>query len=50
MLFRSVHEQLFHAGVDVYASSGVTDGRGAFGYVLYVRPGEYQRAVHALGI
>ena len=26
-----VHERLFRADVDIYASSGVTDGRGAFG-------------------
>lgn len=45
-----VHEQLFQAGVNVYASTGVSDGRGSFGYVIYVRPEEYQRAVKALGI
>jgi len=45
-----VHEHLRDAEVDVYASHGVTDGRGAFGYVLYVRPDEYQRAVRALGV
>jgi len=45
-----IHEKLFAAGVNVYASSGVTDGRGSFGYVLYVRPGEFQRAAEALGI
>jgi hypothetical protein len=45
-----VHERLRDAEVNVYASHGVTDGRGAFGYVLYVRPDEYQRAVRALGV
>lgn len=45
-----VHERLRDAEVSVYASHGVTDGRGAFGYVLYVRPDEYQRAVGALGV
>ena len=45
-----VHEQLFQANVNVYASSGVSDGRGSFGYVIYVRPEEYDRAVQALGI
>jgi len=46
----SVHEQLFHAGVDVYASSGVTDGRGAFGYVVYVREDQFEHAAEALGL
>jgi hypothetical protein len=45
-----VHERLFKAGVDVYASSGVTDGRGAFGYVVYVREDQFERAASALGI
>ncbi|NIP78038.1 MAG: hypothetical protein GWM90_02075 [Gemmatimonadetes bacterium] len=45
-----IHEQLYRAGVNVYASSGVTDGDGAFGYVLYVRPEEYKRAAEALEV
>jgi hypothetical protein len=44
----SVHERLFEAGIDVYASSGVTDARKAFGYVVYVREDQFQRAVEAL--
>ncbi len=32
-----VHGELREAGVRVYASQGVTDGRGGFGYVVYVR-------------
>lgn len=46
--FASVHERLFKAGIDIYASSGVTDGRKAFGYVVYVREDQFQRAVEAL--
>ncbi len=45
-----IHERLFQANVNVYASSGVTDGEGSFGYVIYVRPEEYERAVEALGV
>ena len=45
-----LHAKLYEAGVNVYASSGVTDGKGAFGYVLYVRQDEYARAVKALGV
>ena len=46
--FARVHERLFKAGVDVYASSGVSDGRGSFGYVVYVREDRFDRAVEAL--
>lgn len=46
----SVHERLFKAGVDVYASSGVGDGRGSFGYVVYVREDQFGRATEALGL
>jgi hypothetical protein len=45
-----IHESLYRANVNVYASSGVTDGRGTFGYVIYVRPEEFERAAGALGI
>jgi hypothetical protein len=45
-----IHEKLYEEKVNVYASSGVTDGKGSFGYVLYVRPAEFQRAVKALGL
>jgi hypothetical protein len=45
-----VHRDLAQAGVNVYASTGVADGRGAFGYILYVRPDEYERAAQVLGL
>jgi hypothetical protein len=43
-----VHERLFEAGVDIYASSGVTDGRGSFGYVVYVREDQFEKAAGTL--
>ena len=46
----SVHERLAAAGVDVYASSGVTDGRGAFGYVVYVREDQFEKAAAAFDL
>ena len=46
----SVHEKLYQADVNVYASYCVADGRGSFGYVIYIRPDEYDRAVAALGL
>ena len=45
-----IHQELFRANVNVYASSGVTDGRGTYGYLIYVRPEEYERAAKALSI
>jgi len=45
-----VHQQLFDARVDVYASTGVTDAQGAFGYVVYVREDQFRRAADALGL
>ncbi len=45
-----IHEDLYKADVNIYASSGVTDGRGTFGYLIYVRPEEYERAASALGV
>jgi hypothetical protein len=45
-----VHERLANVGVDIFASSGVSDGRGAFGYLIYVREDEFEKAVRALGL
>ena len=45
-----IHERLYQAGVDVYASSGVTDGHGSFGYVVYVREDQFAQAAEAFGI
>jgi hypothetical protein len=46
----AVHEKLFQADVNVYAATGVTDGRGGFGYVIYIRPEEFETAAKALGV
>jgi hypothetical protein len=45
-----IHERIYAANINVYASSGVADGQGSFGYVIYVRPEDYERAAEALGI
>ena len=45
-----VHEQLVEAGVDIFASAGVTDGGGSFGYVVYVREEQFEKATSALGL
>lgn len=45
-----IHHKLFEARVNVYASSGVTDGRGGYGYVLYVRHEQHKEAARALGV
>lgn len=46
----SVHERLVKAGVDIYASSGVIDGQGSFGYVVYVREDQFEKAKKTLGV
>jgi hypothetical protein len=45
-----VHQKLFEAKVNVFAASCVTDGKGSYGYIVYIRPDEYERAVKALEI
>jgi hypothetical protein len=44
------HLRLADAGVNVYAANGTTDGRGGFGYVLWVKPEDYDKAAKALGV
>ena len=45
-----IHEKLLDANVHVFASTGVADGRGGYGYIIYVRPEEYERAAEALEV
>lgn len=43
-----IHQRLAQASVDIYASNGVTDGQGSFGYVVYVREDQFDQALNAL--
>jgi hypothetical protein len=45
-----LHMKLTRANVNVYASTGVADGGSSFGYVIYVRPEQYNLALAALGL
>jgi hypothetical protein len=45
-----VHEKLYRAGVNVAASTGVSDGHGKYGYVIYVREEDTERAAEALEV
>jgi hypothetical protein len=43
-----IQKTLADAGVSIYASSGVTDGNGHFGYVIYFKEGDHVLAARAL--
>jgi hypothetical protein len=45
-----IHAKLQEAGVNIYASTGVTAGEGAFGYVVYMRSEQLEEAAKALGL
>ncbi len=45
-----IHNKLFLANVNVYASMGVTNSKGGFGYIIYVRPEGFERAMQALDL
>lgn len=45
-----VHQRLAGANVNIYASTGVASGKGAYGYVVYVRPEEIDKAMKALEV
>jgi hypothetical protein len=44
-----IHSVLYRAGVNVYAATAVTDGKGDYGYIVYVRPTDVDTALGALG-
>lgn len=43
-----IHRTLSDAGINIYASSGVTDGKNGFGYVLYLRADDLSAAADLL--
>lgn len=45
-----VHRKLGEANVNVFSSSGVTDGKGSFGYVMYIKSQDLDNAARVLGL
>lgn len=45
-----VHERIYRANVNVYASTAIADGLGKYGHLIYVRPEDYERAAKALEV
>ena len=45
-----LHQRLCDAKINVISSSGVSDGKGGYGYILQVRGDEFAEAERALGL
>lgn len=45
-----VHEKLYNANINIASSTAITDGSGSYGYLIYVRPDDYDKAADALSI
>jgi hypothetical protein len=43
-----IHKRLLDAKVNIYASTGVTDGEGHYGYIIYVKDSDHGAAKRAL--
>lgn len=43
-----IQKKLGDAGVNIYASTGVTDGRGHYGYVIYFKEADHRAVAKAL--
>jgi hypothetical protein len=43
-----IQKTLIDAGVKIYASTGITGGGGRYGYIIYVKEEDHQRAAKAL--
>ena len=42
------HLRLSNAGINIHAANGVIDGGGRFGYVVWVKPEDYEAAAKVL--
>ncbi len=45
-----IHQKLSEAGVNVSAANGISDGKGGFGYIIYIRSDEFEKAAKALSL
>jgi len=45
-----IHQRLYEANINVYATNGVTDGKGSFGYLIYVKEDDFERAAEILDL
>ncbi len=45
-----VHEKLHNANINIASSTAIADGSGSYGYLIYVRPDDYDNAAEALSI
>ncbi len=45
-----VHEKLNNAKINIASSTAIADGSGSDGYLIYVRPDDYDKAAEALSI
>lgn len=46
----NVHERIYRANVNVYASTAIADGFGKYGHLIFVRPEDFERVARALEI
>jgi hypothetical protein len=44
-----IHRKLRDASINIYASNGVTNGRGGYGYIIYLHPEDLKKAADLLG-
>jgi len=45
-----IHRRLADSQVNVYSSTGVADGQGGYGYIVFVRMDDFEKAARALDL
>ena len=45
-----VHQKLCDAQINVVNATGIADSKGGYGYIIYVRPEDFDQAAHELGV
>ena len=49
-VFAELHQRLVQAGVHPVSTNGLADGSGTYGYIVYLRPEQFERATAALEV
>jgi hypothetical protein len=45
-----IHRKLAEFGINIETSSGITDGKGGYRYIMHVEPGDFEEAARILDV
>ena len=45
-----IHQKLYQSNVNVFAANGISDGSGNYGYIIYIKANDFNKAAEVLNV